>query len=175
MLLTSNMLKTERHRKVKKMGKGLPGQNQQKAKGGSINPRTMKKPESCVEKALSLFFIRLKQRSYNLRNKMISLPWTSFSKCMCAKLLQPGPTLCDPMDWSRQALLSMEFPRQEYCSGQSFPSPGDPPNSGIEPRSPALQANSLPSELPGKPRDLRTCISIQFPGDADAAGPRRKL
>ena len=41
-LLTSNILKTERHRKVKKMGKGLPGENKQKAKAGSINPRTMK-------------------------------------------------------------------------------------------------------------------------------------
>ena len=40
---------------------------------------------------------------------------------------------------------------QEYWSGLRFPSPGDLPNSGIKPRSPALQANSLPSEPPGKP------------------------
>ena len=50
-----------------------------------------------------------------------------------------------------QAVLSMEFPRQEYWSGQPFPSPGDLPNPGIKPWSPALQANSLPSEPPGKP------------------------
>ena len=44
----------------------------------------------------------------------------------------------------------MEFPRQEYWSGLPFPSPGDLPNPGIEPRSPALQADALPSEPPGK-------------------------
>ena len=45
----------------------------------------------------------------------------------------------------------MEFPRLEYWSAQSFPSPGDLPNPGIEPKSPALQADSLLSEAPGKP------------------------
>ena len=44
------------------------------------------------------------------------------------------------------APLSMGFSRQEYWSGLSFPSPGDLPDPGIKPRSPALQANSLPSE-----------------------------
>ena len=43
----------------------------------------------------------------------------------------------------------MEFSRQEYWSGLWFPSPGDLANPGIEPQSPALQADSLPSELPG--------------------------
>ena len=51
-----------------------------------------------------------------------------------------------------QALLSMEFSRPEYWSGLPFPSPGDRPNPGIEPRSPTLQVASLPSEPPGKPR-----------------------
>ena len=45
----------------------------------------------------------------------------------------------------------MEFTRSEYWSGQPFPSPGDLPNPGIEPRSPALQADSLPAEPQGKP------------------------
>ena len=49
-----------------------------------------------------------------------------------------------------QAPLSMGFSRQEYWSGLPFPSPGDLPNSGIEPRSPALQADALFSEPPGK-------------------------
>ena len=44
----------------------------------------------------------------------------------------------------------MEFSRPEYWSGYPFPSPGDVPNPGIEPRSPALQADSLPAEPPGK-------------------------
>ena len=51
---------------------------------------------------------------------------------------------------AHQAPLSMEFSRQEYWSGLPFPSPGDLPHPGIEPRSPALKADSLPSELPGK-------------------------
>ena len=49
-----------------------------------------------------------------------------------------------------QASLSMGFSRQEYWNGLPFPSPGDLPDPGIEPRSPALQAEALPSEPPGK-------------------------
>ena len=48
-------------------------------------------------------------------------------------------------------IQSMEFSRPEYWTGQLFPSPGDLPNPGIKPRSPALQANSSPAEPPGKP------------------------
>ena len=44
----------------------------------------------------------------------------------------------------------MEFSRQEYWSGLPFPSPRDLPDAEIEPESPVLQANSLPSEPPGK-------------------------
>ena len=51
-----------------------------------------------------------------------------------------------PWTEAYQAPLSMGFPRQEYCSGLPFPSPGDPPDPGTEPGSPALQANSLLSE-----------------------------
>ena len=45
----------------------------------------------------------------------------------------------------------MGFSRQEYWSGLPFPSAGDLPDPGIKPRSPALQADSLPSELQGSP------------------------
>ena len=54
----------------------------------------------------------------------------------------------------RQAPLSMGFSRQEYWSGLPFPSPGDLPNLGIEPRSPVLQADSLPSNI---------CFTQRFP------------
>ena len=47
----------------------------------------------------------------------------------------------------------MEFSRPEYYSGQPIPSPGDLSNPGVKPRSPSLQADSLPSEPPGKPKD----------------------
>ena len=50
-------------------------------------------------------------------------------------------------------IQSMEFSRPEYWSGQPFPSPGDLPNPGIEPRSLALQVDSLPAEPPGKPKN----------------------
>ena len=49
---------------------------------------------------------------------------------------------------------SMGFSRQEYWSGLPFPFPGDHPNPGTEPWSPTLQADSLPSEPPGKPYNL---------------------
>ena len=48
-----------------------------------------------------------------------------------------------------QATLSMGFSRQEYWSGLPFPSPGDLPDPGIEPGSPALQGDTLPSEPSG--------------------------
>ena len=58
-------------------------------------------------------------------------------------------TLCDPI--ACKASLTMGLSRQEYWSGLPFPSPGDLPNPGIEPGSPALQGDSLLSEPPGKP------------------------
>ena len=56
-----------------------------------------------------------------------------------------------PWTVAHQDPLSMGFSRPEYWSGLPFPSPGDLPNPGIEPRSPALQADALTSEPPGKP------------------------
>ena len=50
---------------------------------------------------------------------------------------------------AHQAPPSMGFSRQEYWSGLPFPSPGDLPDQGIEPGSPALQSDALPSEPPG--------------------------
>ena len=67
------------------------------------------------------------------------------------EVAQLCPTLCDPWTVAYQAPLSMGFPRHEYWSELPFPSPGDLPNAGIEPRSPALQADALSSEPPGKP------------------------
>ena len=64
---------------------------------------------------------------------------------------QSYPPLCDPRTIACQASLSMGFSWQEYWSGLPFPPPRDLPNPGIEPGSPALQADSLQAELPGKP------------------------
>ena len=59
-----------------------------------------------------------------------------------------------PWTVALQAPLCMGFSREEYWNGLPFPSPGDLPNPGIEPGSPALQADSLPAEPPGKPSHL---------------------
>ena len=61
---------------------------------------------------------------------------------------QSGLTLCDSMQLACQASLSMGVSRQEYWSGLSCHPQGDLPNPGIQPRSPALQADALTSEPP---------------------------
>ena len=69
-----------------------------------------------------------------------------------SEVVQSCPTLCDLVDCSPPGSSpSMEFSRQEYWSGLPFPSPGDLPDPGIEPGSPALQADALTSQPPGKP------------------------
>ena len=64
------------------------------------------------------------------------------------------PSLATQWTVALQAPLFMGFPRQEYWIGLPFPPPGDLPDPGIEPEIPALPADSLPSEPPGKPRVL---------------------
>ena len=70
---------------------------------------------------------------------------------MKAKLLSRVQLFVTPWTVAHQAPTSMGFSRQEYWSGLPFPSPGDLPDPGIEPRSPAFQADALTSEPPGKP------------------------
>ena len=67
------------------------------------------------------------------------------------ELLSRVRLFATPWTVAQQAPPSMEFSRQEYWSGLPFPSPGDLPDPGIKPWSPALQADALPSEPPGKP------------------------
>ena len=59
------------------------------------------------------------------------------------------------------APLSMGFSRQKYWSGLSFSPPGDLPNSGIEPGSPALAGGFFTTEPPGKPHVNKNCKKIQ--------------
>ena len=66
------------------------------------------------------------------------------------KLLSRVRLFATPWTVAYQASLSMGFSRQGYWSGLLFPSPGDLPDPGIEPRFPALQADALPSEPPEK-------------------------
>ena len=67
---------------------------------------------------------------------------------MSVLVVQLCLTLCDPMDSSHQTPLSIEFSRQDYLSGLPFTSSRDLPDPGIEPKTPELQADSLPSEPP---------------------------
>ena len=80
------------------------------------------------------------------------------------------PTLATLWTVAHQTSLSMGFPRQEYRSGLPFPPPGDLPDPVIEPRSPALQADSLPTEPPGKPTDHS--IYCQFPARDSTLKPK---
>ena len=87
-----------------------------------------------------------------------------------------------PWNIAYQASLSMGFSRQEYWSGVPFPSPGDLPDPGIEPLSPALRADALPSEPPGKldgrkpgvGRELNDCLTQGRP-EGGAAGRRGSI
>ena len=69
--------------------------------------------------------------------------WLNHSLKVKVRAAQLFPTLCDPVNYILQARIL-----------NTFPSPGDLPNPGIEARSPALQADSLPTELSGKPKEL---------------------
>ena len=69
-------------------------------------------------------------------------------------VVQSCLTICDPIDCSPPgSSVHGDFSRQEYWSGFPCPPPGHLPNPGIEARSPTLQADSLPSEPPGKPKN----------------------
>ena len=79
----------------------------------------------------------------------------------CVSVCQVASVVYDSVTpWAvvHQAPLCMGLSRQEYWSGLPSPPPGDLPNPGIKPRSPALQADSLPSEPPGKP--IHLCVYI---------------
>ena len=83
-------------------------------------------------------------RGHNIHCYEISHVWSEVKSLSHVRLFAtPWTVAC-------QAPLSMGFSRQEYWSGLPFPSPGDLPNPGIEPGSPALEVDALTSEPPGK-------------------------
>ena len=83
-----------------------------------------------------------------LKSRDITLP-TKVLLVKKEKSLSHVQLFVTPWTVAYQAPQSMKFSRQEYWSGLPFPSPGDLPKPGIEPRFPALQADALPSEPPG--------------------------
>ena len=75
---------------------------------------------------------------------------------------------------THQSPLSMEFSRQEYCNGLPCPPPGDLPDPGIEPRSPALQVYSLPAEPQECPRILEW-VAYPFSSGSSQLNPYRRI
>ena len=106
-----------------------------------------------IQKWLDTHYFPLEQDRWIQREKR-----QSYEECTCLLMLLElllsrfsCVGLCaTPQMEAHQAPPSLGFSRQEYWSGLPFPSPGDLPHPGIEPRSPALQADVLPSEPPGK-------------------------
>ena len=84
---------------------------------------------------------------------------------------QSGLTLCDPMGCSLSGSFVHRVLQQEYWSGSPCPPPGDLPNPGIKPRSPALQADSLPAEPQGSPRTLEW---VAYPFFRGSSQPRNQ-
>ena len=78
-----------------------------------------------------------------------------------SEVAQSCPSLRDPVDCSLPgSSIHGWFSRQEYWSGLPFPPPADLPNPGIEPGSPALRADTLTSEPPGKPIALTASTQL---------------
>ena len=87
-----------------------------------------------------------------------------FKVCCCCSVAQLCPTLATPWTVAYQAPLSMEFSKQEYQSGLSFPSPGDIPDPGMKSTSAALAGELFTTEPPGKStsKHVLTFFSIIF-------------
>ena len=104
-------------------------------------------------------------RPHGLQSTRFLCPWRFSSKEYWSGLPCPPPgESSQPRDWTQVSSITGGFltnwatrEAQEYWSGWPIPSPGDLPDSpGIKPGSPALQVDSLPAELPGKP--LTPCL-----------------
>ena len=85
----------------------------------------------------------------------------SYSACMCDKSLQSCMTLCNPMDHSSPGSSFHGILQTRILGWIAFPSSGDLPDPRTEPRTPALQAYSLPSEPPGSATQLSNCYFFQ--------------
>ena len=85
--------------------------------------------------------------------------WYEACVCMSAQSLSRVQLFATPWTVACQAPLSMGFPRQEYWSGLPFLSPGDLPNPGIKPVSPALASGFFTTEPPGKPYVKCICVN----------------
>ena len=135
-----------------------------------VGSRSQKQPPVAANFKRTISVLKKKKKKEGRKEKYVEKdPWHSQSMVLRdwvkVKVAQSCPTLCDPMELSRT----------EYWIGELFPSPGDLPNSGIEPMSPALQADSLPAEPPGKLQIFQRavaflwkCMSLRVEGSEDS-------
>ena len=118
--------------------------------------------DSCIfSKAIVKIWVFYNTKSHIYFNMFAMMRWKWKRQSLSGVQL-----FATPRTVARQAPLSMEFSRQEYWSGFPFPSPGNLPEPGVEPRSPALKANSLPSEYGAfKYKVRRTVKDPEWPCD----------
>ena len=127
-------------------------------------------PYSCLENptdrgASGLWSIRSQRVQHNWNNSMHTCTHTRIlvrKKRKKVKSFSRVWLFANPWTVPYQASLSMGFSRQGSWSGLLVPSPGDLPDPGNEPRFPALQADALPSEPPGRPQDIGYGTSINW-------------
>ena len=124
-----------------------------------LNNKAKIQIQSSADRITISFSLAHQRKNKQAKTKHKSHPRGSSHKPLCqswseVKSLNSVRLFVTPWTVAYQALLSMGFSRQEYWSGLPFLSPGDLPNPGIEPRSPALQKDTLPSEPRGKPKVL---------------------
>ena len=114
--------------------------------------------------SFSIFSFDLLVPSCLQPNQRLEVKGSQFTQSIKVSLLEPRVQkdccqslshvqLCNPMDCRLPGSSIHGISRQEYWSGLSFPSPGDLSDPGIEPGYPALQADALPFEPPGKPKE----------------------
>ena len=92
---------------------------------------------------------------YRLKLNQVCIPGVHLCAVLCL-VAQSCPALCDHMDCSPAALLSVGILQARILEWVVMPASQGSSQPGIEPRSPALQVDSLPSETPGKPWDETT-------------------
>ena len=116
----------------------------------SILPPCRAKKVSCGEEMTGYSVLIFSASS---EETSITQHWNTVGECVLneseSEVAQLCRLLATPWTAASQAAPSMGFSRQEYWSGLPFSSPGDLPDSGTEPGSPALQVDALPSKPPG--------------------------
>ena len=103
-----------------------------------------------IKSGLHVLFLILEMFTFSALNTTSAVGFLVVTLHCEVKSLSGVRLFATPWTVAYQASPSMGFSRQDYWSGLPFPSPGDLPNPGIEPGSPALEAGTLTSEPPGK-------------------------